>query len=246
VSRASLIRIGVAVVVGGVTAAFAAFGRVDSTIVTILSIHSFFGLVALLLNLYQGSRLRGMIDRVKTVAPVVASGLIEAPESDTGRLISEVRRLGFTETFATDTTLGGPPIRTWILLEPTGATWVEIGMGLKPMSIFLSEVAGGRLVETTYPMGQHIEDPRLLVNIVGSSPADAYATHVEAVRSAGGSRREVRSLDDYLAAERDQRARTGGMRIQAHLDNVIAPSIRDWSISLAIDVLAFALVMLSV
>ena len=134
-----------------------------------------------------------------------------------------------------------------ILLEPTGVTWVEIGMALKPMSIFLSEVGGGRLVETlTYPIGQPIDDPRLLVNIVASSPADAYAAHLDTVRSAGGSRREVRTIDDYLAAERDQRTRTGGMRIQAHLDNVIRPSIRDWSISLAIDVLSFALVLLAV
>ncbi|HET9347193.1 MAG TPA: hypothetical protein VFO05_15990 [Candidatus Limnocylindrales bacterium] len=245
-NRATLFRIGVAVAVAGVTAAFVAFGRVDSTVVTILAVHSFFGLVALLLNLYQRSRLRGMVDRVKSVAPVVATGLIEAPETDTARLISDVRRLGFAETFATDTSLGGPPIRTWILLEPTGATWVEIGRGMKPMSIFLSEVGGGRLVETTYPMGQPIDDPRLLVQIVSSSPADAYAAHLEAVRAAGSSRRDVRSMDDYLAVERDQRARTGGMRIQAHLDHVIGPSIRDWSISLAIDVLAFALVLVAV
>jgi hypothetical protein len=245
-SRATLLRIGVAVVVGGVTAAFVAFGRVDSTVTTILGLHSLFSLTALLLNVFQRYRLRGMVDRVKAVAPVVATGLIEAPETNTGRLIADVRRLGFTETFATDTSLGGLPIRTWVLLEPTGVTWVEIGMGMKPMSIFLSEVGGGRLVETTYPMGQPIDDPRLLVQVVSSSPADAYAAHLEAVRVAGGSRRDVRSVDDYVAAERDQRTRTGGMRIQAHLNNVIAPSIRDWSISLAIDVLAFALVIVAV
>lgn len=245
-NRASLLRIGLAIVVAAVTATFVALGRVDTTVVTILTIHSFFGLVALILNLYQRYRLRGMVERVKAVAPVVATGMLGAPAADTGKLISDVRRLGFTDTFATDTTLGGPPIRTWVLLEPTGHTWVEIGMGLKPMSIFLSEVGGGRLVETTYPMGQPIDDPRLLVQIVSSSPADAYRAHIEAVRAAGGNRREVRTLDDYLDAERDQRARTGGMRIQAHLDNVIGPSIRDWSISLAIDVLSFGLVMLAV
>jgi hypothetical protein len=141
---------------------------------------------------------------------------------------------------ATDTTLGGPPIRTWVLLEPSGETWVEIGSAAQPMAIFLSESSGGRLIETSFPYGETIDDPKLRARPVATSPKDALETHREAVREAGGSRRSVVTLDDYLAAELDQRHQTGGMRIRAHLETNVEPAIRDWSISVAVDVLAFA------
>lgn len=238
-------RIGLAVLVAGATAFSVATGRPDSTVVLVLTAHSLFSIVALLTNLYQRRRLRGMVAQVRTAAPVVATGLVEAPDTNTGKLISEARRLGFTETFATDTSLGGSEIRTWILLEPAGETWVEIGMALTPMAIFLSEVGGGRLIETAYPHGESIDDPRLLAQVVKTDVRAALDAQRAAVQAAGGSRREVRTIDDYLAAERDQRERTGGMRIQAHLESAIGPSIRDYAISAAIDAAAFALLLLT-
>jgi hypothetical protein len=238
-------RVGLAILVAVGTVAYVAAGRPDSTAVLILTAHSIFSVVALVTNLYQRRRLRGMVAQVRAVEPVVATGLIEAPETNTGKLISDVRRLGFTETFATDTALGDSDIRTWVLLEPAGETWVEIGMGLTPMAIFLSEVEDGRLIETAYPHGESIDDPRLLAQIVKSDVGAALEAQRTAVRSAGGSRREVRTIDDYLAAEREQRERTGGMRIQAHLESAIGPSIRDYAISAAIDAAAFAYLFLT-
>ena len=238
-------RVGLAVLVALGTVLYVATGRADSTLVLVLTAHSIFSVVALVTNLYQRHRLRGMVGQVRAAEPVVATGLIEAPETNTGKLISDVRRLGFTETFATDVSLGGSDIRTWVLLEPAGETWVEIGMGLTPMAIFLSEVGGGRLIETAYPHGESIDDPRLLAQIVKSDVAAALEAQRTAVRAAGGSRREVRTIDDYLAVERDQRERTGGMRIQAHLETAIGPSIRDYAISAAIDAAAFAYLFLT-
>ena len=238
-------RIGLALLVAGGTVLYVAAGRPDSTAVLILGAHSVFSVVALVTNLYQRRRLRGMVAQVRAAAPVVVTGLIDAPETNTGKLISDVRRLGFTETFATDVTLGGSDIRTWVLLEPAGETWVEIGMGLTPMAIFLSEVAGGRLIETAYPHGESIDDPRLLAQVVKSDVRAALEAQRAAVAAAGGIRREVRTIDDYLAAERDQRERTGGMRIQAHLESAIGPSIRDYAISAVIDAAAFAFLFLT-
>jgi len=238
-------RIGLAVLVAAGTVLYVATGRGDSTLVLVLTAHSLFSVVALITNLYQRRRLRGAIEQVRTAEPVVATGLVEAPDTNTGKLISEVRRLGFTDTFATDTPLAGSDIRTWILLEPAGETWVEIGMGITPMAIFLSEVEGGRLIETAYPHGESIDDPRLLAQVVRGDVRAALEAQRAAVKAAGGSRRAVRTIDDYRDAERDQRDRTGGMRIQAHLDSAIGPSIRDYAISATIDAAAFAFLFLT-
>ena len=35
--------------------------------------------------------------------------------------------------------------------------------------------------------------------------------------------------------EAGHRERTGGMRIRTHLDRVVGPSVRDWAISLGVD-----------
>ena len=109
-SRATLLRVGVAAVVGGLTATFVALGRVDSTVVTILAIHSF-GLVAPehLPAVPTAGHGRSGQDGRAARGKRPHRG---RPEANTGELISDVRRLGFTETFATDTSLGGPPIRT--------------------------------------------------------------------------------------------------------------------------------------
>jgi hypothetical protein len=45
-------------------------------------------------------------------------------------------------------------------------------------------------------------------------------------------------MEDYLAVERVQREKTAGMRIRAHLDTAVKPSIRDWSINVAVDVVS--------
>lgn len=233
-------RLALAAIVALLTA-LAVAGRTDeATVRIILFGHSALSLIALLLNVTGRRRLQSMIDRIREIAPMVATGLIEAPPVDVASLIAEVRRLGFEMGGATDTTLGGPPVRTWVLLEPSGEAWVEIGKAARPMAIFLSESSGGRLIETSYPYGETIDDPRLRARSVATGTTEALSAHREAVREAGGSRRAVVTLEDYLAAERDQRLQTGGMRIRSHLETSVEPAIRDWSISVAVDVLAFA------
>ena len=231
-------RYGIVAVVALVTV-LAVAGRVDRDTARIIVLgHMALAGTSLVLNVLGKSRLGGMVERVRSAVPVVTTGLIEAPRTDVAELIGEVRALGFDMSAATDTTLSGPPVRTWILLEPAGETWVEIGIGLRPMAIFLSEATSGRLIETAYPLGETIENPKLSARAVSTSAADALAAHREALREAGGEGRLVKAVDDYLAAERVQRAATGGMRIQSHIENAVNPAIRDWAISLAVDVLS--------
>ena len=231
-------RFGIVAVVALVTA-LAVAGRVDRDTARIIVLgHMALAGTSLVLNVVGRSRLGGMVDRVRSAVPVVTTGLIEAPRTDVAELIAEVRALGFDMSAATDTTLTGAPIRTWILLEAAGETWVEVGIGLRPMAIFLSEAKSGRLIETAYPLGETIENPKLSAHAVSTSAADALATHRDALREAGGEGRLVKTVDDYLAAERVQRAATGGMRIQSHIETTVNPAIRDWAISLAVDVLA--------
>jgi hypothetical protein len=210
------------------------------TVRTIVLAHAGLSVVALTLNVTGRRRLSAVVDRIRDAAPVVATGLVEAPPLDVAALIAEVRKLGFDMAGATDTTLGGPPIRTWVLLESRGEAWAEIGIGVQPMVIFLSEATGGRLIETAYPVGETIDNEAMRARSVATSPADALAAQREAVRVAGGSGRTVVTLEDYLAAEADQRATTGGMRIASHLAGSVEPAIRDWSISLVVDLVAIA------
>lgn len=232
-------RLAVAVLVAVLTV-LAVAGRIDDGLTwTIVFGHSIVGVVSLVVNVVSRRSLRRSIERVRSATPIVAGGLVEAPPLDVAGLIARIRPLGFDLAGATDTTLGGDPIRTWVMLEASGETWIEIGTAGGPIAIFLAEVTGARLVETSFPAGATIEDPRLLAKPVATSPADALEEHRRTVAALGGSRRVVATLGDYLAVELDQRARTGGMRIQDYLDRVVEPSIRDWAISVAVDAVAF-------
>ena len=233
-------RLGLAVVVAGLTT-LAVAGRVDEglTRLVVLS-HSAMGLAALALTVRTRRGLRRAMAGIKAATPVVATGLIDAPPEDAAELIAEIRHLGFELAGVTDTDLLERTYRTWLLVEATGEAWVEVGRVLRPMAVFLSEVGTGKLIETAYPQpAMPIDDPRLHARGVSTSVADTLAEHRAAVGAAGGSRRHVLTMDDYLAAEGDQRERTGGMRIRAYLDQVVDPSIRDWAISVVVDVVAF-------
>jgi hypothetical protein len=233
-------RIALAIAVAAL-AALAVAGRADAALTrTIVAGHAVIGVAALILNIVTRRRLRDAVTRVQTATPVVATGIVEAPQLDTADLIAAVRSLGFELAGATDTMLRDAPIRTWVLLEPSGETWVEVGHASVPIAIFLTVVSGDRLVETSFPRGATIDDPRLLAAPIATSPADALAAHRRIVASLGGGRRPVSTLDDYLVAEAEQRVRTGGMRIRDHLARVVEPSIRDWAISVAVDAVAMA------
>jgi hypothetical protein len=234
-----ILRLGLMLAVVVVTA-LAVAGRVDPNTAR-LSVYGFtvFSIVALVVNVTSRNRLRASIDLMKTTVPIVVHEPILTLPDNIGPLIAGVNALGFDLVGATDTTLKqDKPIRTWILTEPAGDAWVEVGFAGTPIAIFLSQAAGGRFVETAYPRGATIDDPSLLASPVGSSVADALAAQRERLTKEGGPGRQVVTMDDYLSAEATQRASNGGLRIRDHLARVVDPSIRDFAVSVVVDVAA--------
>jgi hypothetical protein len=243
----TIVRLGLALAVGVITAATVVSGKFEPAVVTLVSLSTAASIVGLAIAVLNRRRLRAVVDRIQAAAPVVANDPIALPPpEDIGRVIATVRGLGFELAGATDTAFDDRLIRTWVLLEPSGELWAEVGKGVTPMAIFISDGGGGRFIETAYPMGEPIDDPRLLAQVVGKSEAAALITHRATVAAAGGVRRHVKTMDDYLEVEAEHRARTGGMRIRSHLERVVGPSIRDWSISLVVDVVALGGLLASV
>jgi hypothetical protein len=183
---------------------------------------------------------------MKGAAPSVVPEPIEPPQPDVAAEIETVRRLGFQLVGATDTSMNGRSIRTWVLTEPSGDVWVELGLTLTPMVIFLSDGAGGRFIETVYPTGEPIDDADLFSVVVGSHEEEAVTVHRAAVADAGGAVRRVVTMDDYLAAEAEHRRRTGGKRLRSYVERVVQPSIRDWSIGVVVDLVALAALLVTV
>jgi hypothetical protein len=241
----TILRLGLALAVAATTLIAIASPSFDPTVVIIVSFGTAASIVGLVNGIAARRRLTGIVDRVRAAAPVVVPGPIVLPRPDAASVLAEVRHLGFDLIGATDTTLDGPPIRTWILAEPSGDTWVEFGIAGRPMAVFVSEGAA-RFVETAYPRGEPIDDPLLLSQAVTSNEADALAVHREAVAAAGGATRHVTTMDDYLAVEREHRERTGGMRIRSYLERVVGPSIRDWTICLVVGVVALVALLVDV
>jgi hypothetical protein len=211
-------------------------GRVELQLArNVVTLHAVLAIAALVLNLVNRHRLLAAIVTVQEAEPTLVEAATDPPPDDVAVLLSEIRALGFQFIALTDTSTAGHFIRTWILAEPSGETWVEVGLAGQPLAIFLSQVAHERLVETAFPSGATVDDPRLRARVVDTTVGDALTAQRATVAELGGSSRRVTSFDDYLAAERDQRRWTGGMRIRDHLRRVVRPAIRDWSISLAVD-----------
>lgn len=236
-----ILRLGLALAVVLVTL-LALLGRIDpATAQLLVVVHAVLAFTALAVNIASRRRLRRSIDLVRSTAAVPVDRAVEpilVPRDDVAALMARLRELGFDLVGATDTTLRDYSIRTWILTEPAGEVWVEMGHAGIPTAILLSVARGGRFVETSYPRGATIDAPQLLAGPVPSSPADALVTHRERLASLGGPGRSVVTMADYLAVEADQRASNGGMRIRQHLDRVVEPAIRDFAISLVIDTIA--------
>jgi len=196
------------------------------------------------MSLVRKRRIEQALGEIRSAVPVVATGLVEAPSKEIAALIAELRPLGFAMIAATDTRIGeGQPIRTWVLTGEPGTTWVEVGMAAVPMTIFLSQAQTGRLLETTARGALPIDDPRLLVQALNTTPAvalDAHRATLEEWTRSSGPPRIVRTLDDYLAVEAEQRQLTGGMRMAAFLERVVEPGIRTWTLSAAIAIGALA------
>jgi hypothetical protein len=220
--------------------------RVDTPILLLVVGGTAASIVGLVNGVVSRRRLKAAAERIRAAVPSVVAGSIEPPPPDITSEIDTVRRLGFNLVGATDTRTNGRSIRTWILTEPSGRVWVEVGQALVPMAIFLSDAAAGRFIETAYPIGEPIDDPDLFSQVVGSHEEEALTVHRAAVRDAGGVTRRVVTMDDYLAAEADHRSRTGGMRLRAYVDRVVRPSIRDWSIGLVVDLVALLALLVAI
>jgi hypothetical protein len=195
-------------------------------------------------NIYRGRSLRAIMGRIKGAAPVVPTGIVEAPTEKVDGIIGELRGLGFHEVGTTITTVdGAPPMQGWVLTREPGTTWVEVGPPEMPMAIFLSQAADGRFLETTTRGGELIDHPALYARTLKADPAGAFDTHRKMLaewEAASGPGRVVLTLEDYLAAEQAQRDLTGGLRIATFLERVVDPGIRQWAAATAISVAAIA------
>ena len=122
-----ILRLGLVVAVVIVTG-LALAGRIDvGTARLLVLVHAILAFTALVVNVASRRRLRRALELMKTSVPVVVNEPILTPRDDIATLIARVRDLGFDLAGATDTTLTGGQIRTWILTEQAGDVWVEIG-----------------------------------------------------------------------------------------------------------------------
>jgi len=208
----------------------------------IVSIHAVVALTALFVNIWSRGRLRRAVEQIQSAETVRVDEALLTPPANVSDLIATFRSAGYGLAGAIDTSLGGgKPIRTWILTGGgDGAVWVEVGLAVTPMAVLLSQSPSGRFVETAYPRGEEIDEPELLAGAVKSSVPDALAQQHERLTSQGGPGRRVVTMDDYLEAERVQRASNGGLRIKTHLARSVGPSIRDFAIAVAVDAVAMA------
>jgi hypothetical protein len=195
-------------------------------------------------NAYRARSLREIMGRIKGAAPTIPTGIVEAPTEKVARLLDELRRLGFAQIGTTITTVGGaPPMQGWIMIREPGTTWVEVGVPEAPMAIFLSQGADGRFLETTTAGGELIDHPALYARTLKADPAGAFAAHRQTLaewEARTGPARVVRTLDDYLEAEKAQRDLTGGLRIATFLERVVDPGIRQWAAATVISIAAVA------
>ena len=238
--------VGAIVGVASVIASPGTLGTIFPIVVTAASL----AIAWTLMLIWRRAGLRRAIAEMRRAESVVVTGMIEAPREDVAELIGKLRRLGFETVGATDTQLGGgQPIRTWVLAETAGpgTTWIEVGMAPTAMAVLLSRAGNGRFLETPVHQGEMIDHPDLFVRPVWTSVDEALQKHRATLadwESQSGPPLEVRTLDDYRTVETELRDRTGGMRIAAHVKNVVEPSIRNWAICALIATAAFFVVVL--
>lgn len=204
-------------------------------------------IATLIVAILRRRTLRGYVARVRDAVPTVPPGIIDAPDPDVAGLIGELRDLGFTFAGGTDTRLGsGPAVRTWVLTEPTGATWVEVGRAGRPLAVFLSQTTDGRFLETRTGRGEPIDHPNLLARAVDGGTVTALRAHRATLAdwiAERGPVRPVRTLDEFLEVEEEVRRKTGGLRILSYIEHVVNPSIRSWAIAAAIGLAATLVVL---
>lgn len=195
----------------------------------------------------QRRELRRLVRVVRSAEATVPEGIVEAPDGPTAEVIAEVRRLGFEVAGATDTDVDARrSVRTWVLTEPDGLVWVEVGLAGRPQAIFLSQAGDGRFLETTSRPAAAIDHPNLFVQSVATGPTDAAGLHRATLASWVAERgigRTVRTLDDFLLIEPIVRERTGGLRLAAHVEQVVEPALRRWLVAAGLAVATAAAVL---
>jgi hypothetical protein len=221
-----------------------------ATIFPIVVTAAAIAIAMVVMTIWRRASLRGKIAEMRAADSVVATALIEAPRRDVAELIGELRRLGFATVGATDTSLGGgAPIRTWVLTDNTGpaTTWVEVGMATTAIAIFLSRAGNGRFLETPFHRAEMIDHPDLYVRPVWAGVDIALREHRAILaewEAQSGPPLVVRTLDEYREVETELRERTGGMRIAAHVERIVEPSLRRWAICAVMATVAFLVLVL--
>jgi len=212
--------------------------------------------VALVMTLRVRTRLRRFVDALASATNrVVDRPGLASPEF--AHLIDDLARLGFTVAGTVDTVMTGrPDFRSWILVEPSGETWVEVGQAVHAIAVIVSGAADGRQVESAWPSGMWIDEPELLAAPASPTLELTLADHRARVAAERRAQAQlgtppldpdrpdgwrIRSLEDYLAWEPIQRRRTGGLRVRTDLRRRIEPSVQLWTLSTVVGVACGAL-----
>jgi hypothetical protein len=213
--------------------------------------------VALVVMVRVRERLRGFVGALAEAQVRVIDPAFALVPPSVAELNEELVRLGFRVVGVTDTVVGGrPDFRSWILVEPSGETWIETGDAGRAIAVLLSSTAGGRQVEAAWPAGMQIDEPPLLAAPASATLEMTLADHrarlaaerraeaqlgvppLDASRPDGW---QVATFDDYLAWEPFQRQRTGGLRLKTDLRRRIEPAIRLWGLSTAVGIVCGAI-----
>jgi hypothetical protein len=227
-------------------------GRLSTPLVwTVVLAWTTVGALALIVLVRVRTRLRRFATALATASTGAVAGQALAPPS-VAAVIDELERAGFSLAGVVDTAIAGrPDFRSWVLVEPSGETWIEVGDAGRAIAVFLSGTTGGRQVEAAWPAGMSIDEPELRAAPASASLQLTLADHRARVAEERRAERQlgtppldparpdgwrVRTLDDYLAHDPIQRARTGGLRLRTDLRRRIEPSIRGWALSTAVGV----------
>ena len=213
--------------------------------------------VALIVMVRVRDRVRGFVGALADVQVQVVDPAFALMPPTVGALTDELTKLGFRVVGVTDTIVAGrPDFRSWVLVEPSGETWLEVGDAGRGIAVVLSSTPGGRQVESAWPAGMRIDEPELLAAPASATLELTVADHRARLASERGRERaanvtpldaarpdgwRVQTFEDYLAWEPIQRARTGGLRLRTDLRRRIEPTVRLWALSTVVGVACGAL-----
>ena len=203
--------------------------------------------VALIVTIRVRDRLRGFVGALAAAQVRVVDPAFALMPPHVSTLTDELTSLGFRVVGVTDTVVAGrPDFRSWVLVEPSGETWIEAGDAGRAIAVVLSGTPSGRQVEAAWPHGMRIDEPALLAAPASATLELTLADHrarLAAARRAEAATGEplldparpdgwrIRTFDEYLTWEPLQRARTGGLRLRTELHRRIEPAVRFWAVS---------------